>query len=300
MYQGVIEVTGVHDQVGICACVVARMQRLQEHRTLNDADADAVAVAHDDGRRTQAPRSSGEPADSSDNGDNTGAEGRTKRGKLRAFSSKTKARTKKLLRIEDRESTDEGSDSKEHGVLSNLEHDPAFSHNKLYKQKRWSNGKTAYRPLGALESIAATVVHPKKAIKSKATRTTAGQLSKAERPFLSKKADLEFLEAHDNLYRAESSKSSSHLTSDSETEDVTVGYREKIKKMQENRESLRAAWITSRHIRRVRVVPKRHIEYRNRKLFIRKDSEGERFDWLSWLGYVKPQVHIAKWSSANF
>ena len=266
------------------------MQRLQEYRALSEVDAHAVEVARDDELRAQMPRLSSEQADASDNGSINRVEGGTKRQKLRALTSKTKAKTKKLLRIEDRESNDEGSDSQEHGVLRNLECDPAFSHNQLYKQKRWSDGKTAYRPLGALESIATTVIHPKKAVKSKATRTTAGQLSKAERPFLSKRADLEFLEAHDNLYRAESSKSSRQVTSESEDDDLTVGYREMVKDMQAHRESLRAAWTTSRHVRRVRVVPKRHIEYRDRKFFTKKDSEGEHIDWLSWLGYVKPQV----------
>ena len=263
------------------------MQRLQEQRILTEVDANAVAVTRDDELRTQMPRFSGEQADASDTGSIKRMKGGTKRQKVRVLTSKTKAKTKKLLGIEDSESNDEGSDREEHGVLWNLEHDPAFSHNKLYKQKRWNDGKTAYRPLGALESIATTVVHPKKAIKNKATRTTAGQLSKAERPFLSKKADLEFLEAHDDLYRAESSKSSRYVTSDSEDDDVTVGYREKVKEMQKDRESLRVAWTTSRHVRRVRVVPKRHLEYRDASFFTKKGSDGDQIDWLSWLGYVR-------------
>lgn len=267
------------------------MQRFHENEALQGFDAKSPTVTHDDDSCAQIPRLLSEQADASDHESKTTTEGGTKRKKLKALTSKTKAKTKKLLRIEQRESTGEGSDSEDHGVLQNIARDPAFSHNKLYKQKRWNDGGTAYRPLGALESIATTVVHPKRAIKSKATRTTAGQLSKAERPFISKKADLEFLQAHDRLSHAESSRSSRQVTSDSEVDDVTTGYREKIKEMQEHRESLRAAWTTSRHVQRVRVVPKRHMEYPDRKFFTRKDSEGEHFDWLSWLGYVRlPEI----------
>ena len=263
------------------------MQRFHGNGALQRADTKSPTVTHDNDSRAQILRLSCEQADASDHENNSRTEGRMKRKKLKALTSKTKAKTKKLLRIDERESTGEGSDSEDHGPLQNIARDPAFSHNELYKQKRWHDRGTAYRPLGALESIATTVVHPKRAIKSKVTRTTAGQLSKAERPFISKKADLEFLEAHDRLSHAESSRPSRQVTSDSEIDDVTTGYREKIKEMKEHRESLRAAWTTSRHVQRVRVVPKRHMEYPDRKFFTRQDSEGEHFDWLSWLGYVR-------------
>ncbi|KAL2047929.1 hypothetical protein ABVK25_011198 [Lepraria finkii] len=47
--------------------------------------------------------------------------------------------------------------------------------------------------------------------------------------------------------------------------------------MEVHRESLRAAWTTRRHVRRVRVVPKRYVE---------RDDGGNfvRYDWLGWLG----------------
>lgn len=266
------------------------MQCSDEHQASSGVNTASSVVTDDEDSRKQALSLSGEPADASENEIIDGGEGRIKREKIRALTRKTKAKTKKFLRIGDGGSADEGRESGSHGFLRNIEHDPAFIHDQLYKHKRTNESGTTSRPLEALESIATTVLHPKKALKGKATRTTAGQLSKAERPFISQKADLEFLEAHDNLHHAESSRSSRQAAFDSEGDDVTIGYRERIEEMQNHRESLRVAWTTSKHVRRVRVVPKRHVEFPDNDYFTRKDMDGEHFDWLKWLGYVQLKI----------
>ena len=268
------------------------MQRPQEHQARAVVNADSAVVTRGREFHAHSRRLSGDQADASDNESINRVEGGTKTEKLRALTSKTKAKAKKLLKIGNEESTGEGSEIENYDVIRNIERDPAFSQNQRHKQKRWNDGGTAHNPLGTLESVAATIIHPKKAIKSKVTRTTAGQLSKAERPYISKEADMKFLEAHDNLHHAESSRFSKPVTSYNEGGNVTIGQREKVKEMREHRESLRAAWTTSRHVRRVRVVPKRHIEFPDNDFFVRKDSEGEHFDWQSWLGYV--QLHFPK------
>ena len=229
---------------------------------------------------------SGEQADASEDGTLNKIGNGSRRKKLRVLTSKTKVKTKRLFRVEDEGSTSESAESNDHGVMQSLEHDPAFSHDKLHKQKRRKDGGTAYKPLNALESIATAVVHPVDAIKSKATKSTAGQLSKVDRPYISRRDDLDFLEAHDNLNHAESSRSSKQGMSDSEGDTATSAYREKIKEMQKHRESLRAAMTTSRYVRRVRVVPKRHMVFPDSDFFMKKDCDGDHFDWMSWLGYV--------------
>ena len=99
---------------------------------------------------------------------------------------------------------------------------------------------------------------------------------------------MEFLQAHDNLKRAESTSSSKQGTSDEERNSLLGGHRDKIREIEEHRESLRAAWTTSRHVRRARVVPKRHINFPNNEYFLKKNERGELvgYDWLKWLGYV--------------
>lgn len=206
--------------------------------------------------------------------------GPSKRKQVSGLTRRTKAKTKKLFKLDAAE--DEGE-----GPLDNMNHDPAFNSSQLIKKKRFRPGKTADKTLGAIQSIGNAVVHPIKSAKSTATRTTAGQLSKAERPFLSQKADTDFLHAHDNLERAESTRSSEQGTSDEEQESLIGGHRDKIQEMEEQRESLRVAWTTSRHVRRVRVVPKRHINFPDNEYFVERDDRGEcvRYDWLKWLGY---------------
>lgn len=224
--------------------------------------------------------------DSSDDGSVDKLEGSSKRKRLSTLTSKTKAKTKKILKM--KSTTDDQSDSEEEGPLNMLEHNPAFNPSELRKQRRFRPGKSAEKALGTMQTVGKAFIHPKDTIKKGATRTTAGQLSKAEHPYLSQKANLDFLQAHDDLKQAESTSSSKQVTSDEEQEDSIVSQRDKLKKMEEHRESLRVAWVTSRHVRRVRVVPKRHINFPKDEYFVERDERGQviRYDWFKWLGYV--------------
>ncbi len=213
----------------------------------------------------------------------------SKRKRLSGLTSRTKAKTKKLLKIKSADGN--ASEPEEDGVLEELEHNPAFATSKLEKRKRFKPGKKAGRALDTVQALGKAVIHPKNGIKRGATRTTAGQLSKVDRPYLSRKADLDFLEAHDNLQRAECGASSRQGTSDEERDEldgIVDSHRDKINEMEAHRESLKAAWVTSRHVRRVRVVPKRHINFPDNEFFIERNDRGEivRYDWLYWLGYV--------------
>ena len=232
-------------------------------------------------------RPSIQASDSSDDGSIDKIAGSPKRKRLSGLTSRTKAKTKKILKMKG--TTDDQSDSEEEGPLSILEHNPAFNSSDLRKRRRFRPGKTAEKALGTMHTVGRVFVHPKDTIKKGATRTTAGQLSKAERPYLSQKANLDFLQAHDDLKQAESTSSSKQATSDEERDDSIVSQRDKLKEMEEHRESLRVAWITSRHVRRVRVVPKRHIDFPENEYFIERDQREQviRYDWLKWLGYVR-------------
>ncbi len=219
--------------------------------------------------------------------------GPLKRTRLSDLTRRTKIKTKKLLRLDDAAEVELSEDEKE-GPLDEMKNNPAFNSSQLIKKKRFRPGKSADKTLGAIQSIGNAVIHPIKSAKSTTTRTIGGQLSKAERPFLSQKADIDFLQAHDNLKRAESTSSLKPGTSDEEQESLIGGHREKIREMEEHRESLRAAWTTSRHVRRVRVVPKRHINFPDNEYFVERNERGEfvRYDWPKWLGYVN--LHDSK------
>ena len=173
-----------------------------------------------------------------------------------------------------------------------MENSPPFNSSRLGKKERFRLGKTTNRTLEAFQSIGNAVVHPVKSAKSTATRTTASQLSKTERPFLSQNADIELLEAHDNLQRVESLNLSKQQTSGEELQSLINGHRDEICEMEEHRESLRAAWTTIRHVRRVRVVPKQYINFPDNGLFIERGGQEDfvRYNWLKRLGYVTTRV----------
>lgn len=246
---------------------------------------------HDGDLEDQSPRR--EESESSDNERVSETPSLSKRKRLSILKSKTKAKTKRLLKV-DSAAVDDETEPEEDGAFENMEHDPAFNTSALVKKRRFRAGKMTDKTLNNIKSMGKAVVHPVDSIKSKATRTTAGHLSKADRPFISQKADMEYLEAHDNLKQAESTSSSRQGTSDEDQDYVVGGHREKIRDMEAHRESLRVAWITSRHVRRVRVVPKRHLNVPDNEYFVERDKDGEflRYDWLSWLGHVRSCLNL--------
>ncbi|KAI9846356.1 MAG: hypothetical protein M1837_004209 [Sclerophora amabilis] len=208
----------------------------------------------------------------------------SKPSRLTRITQKTKAKTKKLLDLDGRgEKYGKGGDRNDDAV-GRIDSDPAFNPSKLTRKRRTSGGDRADKTIDAVKSVAGTIVRPKGAIKEKATKTTAGRLSKVEHPYLSLKADLDYLRAHDVLRQAESSAASSTSEVDKA---VAQEHRDKIEKLESHRESMRVAWTTSRHIHRVRVVPKRHLRFPERSSFKEFDESGAfvRYKWERWLGH---------------
>ena len=245
---------------------------------------DTPRTSYSDGRYLQESDLLDEPDGASDDGSTSSM---PKRGKLHNVTLKTKAKAKKLLHIKSDDPGTSVAIVAQDGPLKNIEDDPAFNPSKLGKKKHRGLRGTADKTLDTLQSVATSAIHPRKSTKSKVTRTTAGQLSKIERPFLSQKADLKLLDAHDDLGRVESSKSSRHPSSNDETDSLAGDLRDRVEALEAHRESLRVAWMTS-HIDRVRVVPKRHLNFPNKEAFVDRDGQGMvvRYQWEKWLGYV--------------
>ncbi|KAL8793083.1 MAG: hypothetical protein Q9195_004289 [Heterodermia aff. obscurata] len=215
---------------------------------------------------------------------------------FRSLKSKTKEKTKKLVSVNDAKLFS-GTLHESDDIMDQITGDPAFNPGAIEDQRRRSKREGVKAALDSMSSFATSLSSPKDAIKGKAARTMAGKLSKAERPYLSHGADIEFLDANDNLSRAESSLSSRQVTSDEELEDLIGGHRDKVNGMKAHRESLRVGYATSRHVKRVRVVPKRHLDFPTREPFFRSLREGgtpKKYDWLKWVG------HILLWLSRDF
>ena len=209
----------------------------------------------------------------------------SKRAKLRGIGHKAKDKAKRLLSVNDTKVL--AGDGE---VLKGIRRDPAFSPGSLKDTQRKTKPESATSAAAILASAGSVIAHPVEAIKSKATRTTAGKLAKVQRPFLSADADLDFLEAHDELDRVESTRTSKRATSDDDRDSLVEEQKEKIEQLKAQRESLRVAWTTTRFVKRVRVVPKRHLDFPEREAFVKDASEKKiwaRYDWLKWIGHVR-------------
>ena len=202
---------------------------------------------------------------------------------LRKFKNKAKGKTRNIFHRN--ADTDVDADD----IQGSIHRNPAFNPRILAKQQKQEQATSPAKVLDTVKSIRSNIAHPKQAVKDKATRTTAGRLSKRHRPFLSQRADAEFLRAYEELENTESTRTSRHASSDPDsTDSACVHHRQKIERMKAKREGLKIAWTTSRHITRVRVTPKRQWPYPDRSAYMKNDGNGTdaRFDWLPWLGQL--------------
>lgn len=206
--------------------------------------------------------------------------------KLHQFASRTKKATKRLLNVPDQQNKRQDESFDNDQSLPILEDDAAFNVRQLNTKHRSEKGVTARIQVN-LRAVAAGIMHPKQGIKGKATRSTAGQLSRMERPYLSKTMDIEFLEAHNNLSHAQSLASSMQDASEEESDTWGDTCKDKVERLESQRESLRAAYTTSRLVHRVRVVPKRHINCPGTEDHAFRDSQGKymAYGWLKWVGH---------------
>lgn len=259
---------------------------------------DISAVVEGQIRPNGEKRSSGDSSRSSKTSslvENNHESPSSRKKKLRQFAGKTKKATKRLLGASERHYSQQTLVQKDDKAKSTLKDDPAFNLKHLDTEQQSEKGLAAKVQVN-LQAVAAGILHPKEGIKGKAARSTAGRVSKIDRPYVSKNMDVEFLEAHDNLSRAQSVASPGRNTSQKDADLSSDDYRKRVEQLEIQRESRRAAYTTSRFVQRVRVVPKRHIDFPGLETFVIENDRGERIknDWLKWLG------HMLLWYTQDF
>ena len=207
------------------------------------------------------------------------------RRRLKDITKKTASASKYLLSVQ----KEKPSHPKD-GLLPNLEDNPAFNTSKLHDERHRTATSKREELERTVRSVGRTVIHPIDSIKDKATRATASKLSKAERPYLSRHADLEFLEAHDELDEINLSRSTSQESRGDD--DILAEERlGRVKSLEAHREGLRAAWTMRRHVERVRVVPKGHFRYPDKALLSQDGDANYAYSgYLKWLGHVS--IHV--------
>ncbi|KAI4226182.1 MAG: hypothetical protein L6R36_003363 [Xanthoria steineri] len=211
----------------------------------------------------------------------------TRKNKLEKLARKTRQATKLLFVSRHQQHEHQDLTRQSDPATRVLQQDPAFNPAKLDCNHQNKHGLTA-KVQTNLQTVAAAILHPKEEAKGKATRSTAGRLSRIERPYISKDMDIELLEAHDSLSRPQSAASSDQIRPEQRPESLDAGLKEKVEELEAQRESLRVAHTLKRHVQRVRVVPKRHIDFPKDEDFVEQNDDGRHvgYDWLKWIGHV--------------
>ncbi|EDN98390.1 hypothetical protein SS1G_13248 [Sclerotinia sclerotiorum 1980 UF-70] len=202
--------------------------------------------------------------------------------------SKAKAKAKRLLRIDDDDSSSENNEEEQFfdSVVEEIHQSPAFDAAKVLNTSSLGNGSRIKRTKNILQGTADAIVHPVASIKSKATKKTAGKLAKS-RPYLSNQAKFDFLEAHDALQQA---KDDQHSSDDGGVNEGNLDkidyYENKVHTLERDREEIRVAWVTNRHVHRVRVVDTTPAPFPSDQYFEAPDDHGyAEFKWEKYIGY---------------
>ena len=238
------------------------------------------------------------PIDTAGNDGSPSIAKRTK-NRLSNLKTKTRTRTKRILHAaDDREHSDfsSSSDSESNvreAINNNLALNPAHLQD---RQEQPTSGPVEFG-VDSATTARNVFLHPKTTIKNKVTKATASKLSSAQRPYITPADDRMFLEAHEELLKSESERSTSReRAQDSDDDDVVekggeaAKRRRRVERLKEHRDNLKAAWTTTRHVDRVRVVPRGWLRFPKMgdETFYDRSDNGEvrRWRWEKYTGYV--------------
>lgn len=104
---------------------------------------------------------------------------------------------------------------------------------------------------------------------------------------VSRKADLDFLEAHDEMERARARLGQEDPEAALQDKENIQRCAQRIQEMEDSRMKTKVAWVTSRHIHRARVVDTRPPPFPKDDFFEEEDEFGfKKFNWAKWIAYV--------------
>jgi hypothetical protein len=148
------------------------------------------------------------------------------------------------------------------------------------------------KAIALTQEAAEALVNPKAAIKRLVTRSAAGKLAKSN-PYSTRKADLDFLDAYNDLKRAELPGGREFTEEESETKRRNINhFEDRIEEMKHRRQSMKVAWVTARHVQRVRIVDAiPPPPFPEDSIFETTDDYGHaEFQWGKWIAYVSSVV----------
>lgn len=211
------------------------------------------------------------------------------RARVHNVVSIAKQKTRDVLHIEQFDNNDEEEHVEKSGAQETFREiidSPAFNNSRLLNRARIGQTGIPDKVIATIQATGHFIVSPKAALKTRATRKTAGRLANSQ-PYLSKDADLKFLEAYDDLHNADGARDHGNRGEGPEKGQKSVGDCEgNLKRLEAARESMRVAWLTTRHVQRVRVIEMTPPPPLNNAAFEKLDEYGyKEFQWGNWLTY---------------
>jgi hypothetical protein len=110
---------------------------------------------------------------------------------------------------------------------------------------------------------------------------------------LSRQADLDFLEAHDDLVRVQDTHNANDDNETTARKDGDIDNAEQhVQDLENKRHNMRVAWVTARHVQRVRAVDTiPPPPFPDDSFFEEKDDCGfPAFNWGKWIAYVRSRL----------
>ncbi|KIW68748.1 hypothetical protein PV04_04672 [Phialophora macrospora] len=189
----------------------------------------------------------------------------------RHAKDKAKEKTKQLLSPTQTPSLSDEEDD----IFADAAFNPPQALSQTSPKRKRSTGEAIREDLKSAKYL---VTHPRRVMRSKATHIAAEKLGR-QHPLLTLDRDQDLLDAHDSFSRAVSSNASDDSDVGNAISELD-GAHNRIRKVEQQRESLQTAWILSRHVSRVKVV--RPVSRPSRSQYQKDD----RFEWERYLGHM--------------
>ena len=210
-------------------------------------------------------------------------------GEKPRLKERAKAKAKRVLNL-NISSGDSLPKTQYEAAYRELNESPAFNSAEFLNKARIGPSGIPDKAIAFARGTAEALLHPKTAAKRHATKKAAGKLARS-RPDLSRKADLDFLEAHDALNLAKGAHDGDGDVHGDDVEKRTrnINHCEDcIEETDTRRQSMMVAWVTTRHVERVRAIDALQAPpFPDESFFEKVDDYGyAEFQWGKWLGYV--------------
>jgi len=212
----------------------------------------------------------------------------SRRQSVESLRSRAKTKTKQLLHLETSTASHEINSTPDPDEIATKEvnDDPAFNPNKLTSKSPPKHTWRDEENSNVFQDVMQAIIHPRASAKSRARKKTAAYMADNQHT-LTRNEYLDFLDEHNELEDLEDDlhESDSEITKLQKKEDIDQHQRN-IENIEKKIKSIRVAWITGRHVERVRAVDHRPPPYPGDEYFETADEHGyTEFHWEDWISH---------------